>query len=189
MKTFLYHYFPIAFCIAVLADTAIAKTPALVYTSSGSCLASVAGFSSSLKPLNAGVSWRITFNAVGSVDDDGNVTEVGQSVDSASFGAGPRMHVPAASAYKGTFTSVTAANADGSSTFHAGLMSGTFTAGPNSGMNFTVSELELRGWVGNNGVRIYGSSGSPTIQTVSLSNGIQFQRICTMFTVSTFAPQ
>lgn len=170
------------------ADAGSAQTPAFAYASSGSCIASALGFTSKLEPVNAGVSWRITFNAVGSADANGKVTEAGQSVDSASFGAGPRMHVPAANAYKDTFTStVTGPHADGSSTLHLGMVSGTFTAGLNAGLSFTISDFELKGWAGTNGVSIYGSSESPVVQTVSLSNGTKFQRICTMLVVSTSA--
>lgn len=175
--------------IATLADAAGAKTPVLAYSSSGSCLASPNGFTSKLEPVNSGVAWRITFNAVGRADANGNVTEVGQSVDSASFGVGPRMHTPAANAYKDAFAStVTGPNDDGSFTLHLATLSGTFTAGPNAGLSFTMSGFELKGWIGDNGVSVYGSSGSPVIQIVSLSNGTKFQRICSVLTVSS-APQ
>jgi hypothetical protein len=40
--------------------------PAFGYSSSGSCIASSLGFTSKLEPINPGVSWRTTFNAVGS---------------------------------------------------------------------------------------------------------------------------
>ncbi len=180
-------------CILILPGAAAthadeAKRPAFAYTSSGSCIASALGFTSKLEPVNTGVSWRITFNAVGSADATGAVTEAGQSVDSASFGAGPRMHSPAANAYKDTFTStVTGPNADGSSTLRFEMMSGSFTAGPFAGAHFTISNFELKGWVSTNGVSFYGSSESPVIQTVALSNGSKFQRICTMLTVLTSA--
>jgi len=182
-----------AFCCCLLilaavatAKAADAKTPAFAYSSSGSCIASALGFTSKLEPINAGVSWRITFNAVGSADGNGQVTETGQSVDSASFGVGPRMHSPAASAYKDTFTlTVVGPDGNGSSALHLGTMTGTFTAGPHKGVSFTISELELKGWVGANGAGIYGSSEVPVVQSVSLANGIKFQRICTMLTVST----
>lgn len=59
----------------------------------GTCLASPEGFNSKLEPVNSGVAWTTTFNAVGTADANGNVTELGQSVDSASFGVGPRMHL------------------------------------------------------------------------------------------------
>lgn len=171
--------------IAAAANTGNAETPTLTYTSSGSCVASPEGFDSRFEPVNAGVAWRITFNALGSADRNGNVTEVGQSVDSASFGVGPRMHVPAAGAYKGTYVStVTGPNEDGSFTLHVGTTSGSFTAGPNAGLSFTISDFELKQWRGDNGLSIYGSTGSPIIQTFTKSNGTKFQRICTMLMIS-----
>ncbi len=182
-------------CLLILLGIAAAraddaKKAAFAYSSSGSCIASGLGFTSKLQPLNAGVSWRITFNAVGSVDATGAATEAGQSVDSASFGAGPRMHSPGANAYKDTFTStLVGPSADGSSTLRFGTVSGLFTAGPHAGVGFTISDFELKGWVGTNGFSIYGSSDSPIVQTVSFANGAKFQRICTMLTVLTSALQ
>ncbi len=176
-------------CIAMSISVALAsaedeKTPAFGYSSSGSCIASRFGFTSKLEPINPGVSWRTTFNAVGSADANGNVTEAGQSVDSASFGSGPRMHPPGAHAYRNTFTATLAGpNAEGGSSFQLKTASGQFTAGPNAGVRFTISEFELKGWSGANGIKTYGSSETPVIQTVSLANGTTFQRICTMLVV------
>ena len=164
-----------------LANPAGAGMPTLAYTASGVCLNSPDGFNSKLEPINSGVTWTVTFNAVGSVDADGNVAEVGQSVDTASFGVGPRMHAPAANVYKDTFTStVTGPNDDGSSTFQVKMLSGTFTAGPNVGLSFKVSAFELKGWIGNSGTSAYGNTGSPVIQTFSMSNGTSFKRICAL---------
>jgi hypothetical protein len=99
------------------------------------------------------------------------------------------VHVPAANAYKDAFTStVTGPNGNGGSILHMGTVSGTFTAGPNAGLRFTISDLELKGWIGN-GVSVYASSESPVVQTVSLSNGTRFHRICTVFMVSTSSAQ
>jgi hypothetical protein len=160
------------------------KMPTFGYTSSGSCIASPLGFTSKLEPINPGVSWRTTFNAVGSADANGKVIEAGQSVDSASFGAGPRMHSPAANAYRDTLAVVTTGpNSSGSSSLQQGMANGSFIAGPNTGVRFTISNLELTGWSGTNGLRTFGSSDSPAIQTVSLSDGAKFQRICTMLIV------
>ncbi len=161
-----------SFAVAVIADSADAKTPTIVYSSSGSCIASPFGFTAKLQPANSGVSWRTTFNVVGSGDENGNVREVGQSVDSASFGVGPRMHMPAANAYTATYvSSVTGPNEDGSFTLRVGTQSGTFTAGPNAGLNFTISGLELKGCIGANNFSVYGSSGSPVVQAFTLSDG------------------
>lgn len=174
---------------AASADEAKTKTPAFGYSSSGSCIASKLGFTSKLEPINPGMSWRTTFNAVGGADANGRVTEAGQSVDSASFGAGPRMHAPSANAYKDTFMAApTGPNADGGSSFHLAMASGAYTAGPYAGLRFTISEFELKGWSGANGIRTYGSSESPVIQTVTLADGAKFQRICTMLIVLV-APQ
>ena len=59
------------------ASAEVGRTPAFGYSSSGSCIASSQGFTSKLEPINPGVSWRTTFNAVGSADADDTVTEAG----------------------------------------------------------------------------------------------------------------
>ena len=74
-------------------------------------------------------------------------------------------------------------NADGSSSFQLAMTRGVFVAGPNAGLGFTISNFVLRGWSGSDGVKTYGSSASPVIQTVSLAEGTKFQRICTMLIV------
>jgi hypothetical protein len=176
------------FCCSLLISFGMA-TPApaastFAYTTSGTCIASPEGFNSKLEPVNSGVAWTTTFNAAGSADASGNVTEVGQSVDSASFGVGPRMHQPAVHAYQDTFAStVTGSDGDGSFTLHVGTLSGTFTAGPNAGVTFITSGFELKKLISDNGFTVFGSVGSPTTQTVSLANGIKFKRIC-MLTAS-----
>jgi hypothetical protein len=87
--------------VSIVAASAEEGKTVFGYSSSGSCIASPLGFTSKLEPTNPGLSWRITFNAVGSADADGKVTEAGQSVDSASFGAGPRMHSPCSECIQG----------------------------------------------------------------------------------------
>lgn len=173
--------------ILVLADpiSANTNTPPFIYRSSGTCLASLAGFNSKLEPINSGVTWATTFMSTGSVDDHGAATEVGQAVDTASFGVGPRMHTPAAHAYDGTFTvAITQTGDDSSVTFHAGMVSGTFTAGPNAGRSFSLSGFELKKTIGDHGVDVYGSATSPVVQTLSVAGGMKFERIC-ILTVST----
>ena len=132
--------------VPTLADpvSANTNTPPFTYRSSGTCLNSPAGFNSRLEPINSGVAWTMTFTSTGSVDDHGAATEVGQAVDTASFGVGPRMHTPAAHAYDDTFTVViTQPGDDSSAIFHAGMGSGTFTAGPYAGRSFSLSASSL----------------------------------------------
>ena len=173
--------------IPVLADpiSANANTPAFTYRSSGTCLASPLGFNSKLEPINSGVAWTTTFTSAGSVDDHGAATEVGQAVDTASFGVGPRMHTPAAHAYDDRFTVViTDPGDDSGATFRAGMMSGTFTAGPYAGRSFSLSGFELKKAIGDHGFDVYGSPTSPVVQTLSLADGTKFERVCVL-TVST----
>ncbi len=178
--------------LAVLPALAVpisanANTPAFTYRISGTCLASPLGFNSKLEPVNSGIAWTTTFASTGSVDDHGAATEVGEAVDTASFGAGPRMHTPAAHAYDDRFTVAITDPGDGSGvTFHAGTISGTFTAGPYAGRSFSLSGFELKKATGDHGFDVYGSATSPVVQTLSL-DGIKFERVCVL-TVST-SPQ
>ncbi|SRR5487761_1988064 len=162
-----------------------ANVPAFIYRSSGTCLASPAGFSPKLEPINSGVSWTTTFTSTGSVDDHGAATEAGQAVDTASFGVGPRMHTPAAHAYNDTFTvAITDPGNDSGVIFRAGKLSGTFTAGPYAGQSFSLSGFELKKAIRDRGVDVYGSATSPVVQTMTLAGGAKFERICVL-TIST----
>ena len=163
-----------------------APLPALAYATSGTCLNSPNGFNSNFQPVYPGTAWTTSFHAEGSVDARGTGTEVGQSVDGASFGVGPRMHAPAANAYKDTFSSTVTANSDGTFTIVVGTLRGTFTDGPNAGKTFVISSgLTFKRWPSQNGVFVQATAGSPVIQTFSLSNGTSFERICTATTVVT----
>ncbi len=125
-----------------------------------------------------------------SVDANGSVTEVGQSVDAASFGAGPRMHLPAAHAFKATFTSKTEPNSDGSYSVVTGPLSGAFTDRPYAGKTFSAAPgLSLKQLPDQNGVSVWTTARAPVVQTFSLSNGIRFQRICIVRAVVTSSPQ
>jgi hypothetical protein len=170
--------------VPALADpiSANANTLPFTYRASGTCLASPTGFNSKLEPINSGVAWTITFASTGSVDDHGAATGVGQAVDTASFGAGPRMHTPAAHAYDDRFT--VEPGDDSSATFHVGMINGTFTAGPYVGLSFSLSGFELTKAMGDHGVEVYESATSPIVQTLSLASGVKFERIC-ILTVST----
>jgi hypothetical protein len=92
--------FLIAALVSALAGPTNTQTAELAYHSSGTCLASPEGFNSKWEPINSGVTWTTTFASIGRVDAQGAATEIGQAVDTASFGVGPRMHTPAAHSYK-----------------------------------------------------------------------------------------
>jgi hypothetical protein len=160
--------------------------PASTYVTSGNCLNSPNGFTAKSEPVHSGTAWTTSFHAVGTADANGTVTEIGQFIDGASFGVGPRMHSPAANAYKATFTSTVTANADGTYTIAMGKLSGTLTDGPFAGKTFTASPgLTFKRWPSQNGVAVQATAGAPVTQTVSLADGATFQRICTATTVVT----
>jgi hypothetical protein len=157
-----------------------AKYPTFTYYASGTCLASHEGFNSKLEPVNSGITWTTSFTSAASVDDHGAATEVGQAVDTASFGVGPRMHAPAAHAYNATFNVYISEPAnDGSVTFHAGMASGMFTAGPYAGQSFSLSGFELKKHsFRSDGVDVFAGDTSPVAQTLSLVGGRKFERVC-----------
>jgi hypothetical protein len=172
----------IPFATTASADAASPGASTFSYTASGTCLASPEGFNSKLEPLNSGVAWTTVFKSLGNADANGNATEVGQSVDTASFGVGPRMHMPAAHVYRDGFSFVigTSDEKTGDTSLRAGALSGSFTAGPNTGVAFTVSGFELKKASGDSDLAVYASAGAPVIQTVSLANGIKFERVCVL---------
>ena len=55
-----------------------------------------------------------------------------------------------------------------------------FTAGPYAGQSFTLSGFELGRSAGEQGADVYGSPASPVLQTVSLADGMKFERVCVL---------
>ena len=191
MRCAFYSCVGLALVIAGMVTTtgAQAPSPALAYITSGNCLNSPNGFDSRLEPAYAGNAWTSTFTAEGGADPNGVVTEIGQSLDGASLGVGPRMHSAAVHAYKVTFTPTVTTNPDGTSSMAVGTLTGTFTDGPHAGMTFTASPgLTFKRWPSQNGVSVQASVGRPVVQTLSLSDGTKFQRICTATGVVTSRP-
>jgi hypothetical protein len=176
--------------VAAEPNGAKASSSSFVYLVTGTCLNSPAGFNAKLETNNAGVAWSTTFAGQGSVDGQGAATEVGQSVDTASFGAGPRMHAPAAHAYKATFTAAISGPADdGSVMFHADAMHGVFTAGPYTGQEFGVSGFDLKKAISASGVDVYGSPASPVVQAFALADGRKVERVCVLTVSATMLRQ
>lgn len=169
--------------LAEPADTKSTASP-FTYSASGTCLVSPQGFNANLEPVYTGVAWTTTFTSNGSVDEHGAASEVGQSIDSASFGVGPRMHAPAAHAYKSTFSVAVSGSQDDGATFRAGASTGTFTAGPTAGKSFGISSFELKRLARHDGSDVYGGA-SPVIQTVTIADGAKFERVCVL-TVSVY---
>jgi hypothetical protein len=182
MRDVLFSVFLIALAATMPASGASAE--AWSYLSSGTCLASPEGFNSKLEPVNSGVAWTTTFQSSGSADANGAIAEIGQSVDTASFGVGPRMHTAAAHAYRSSFSFTIKTSGENSrASLRAESSQGSFIAGPNTGVAFTVSGFELTRVQGDNIFAVYSSAGSPIIQTLALANGIKYQRVC-ILTVS-----
>ena len=181
-----------AICLLVSPAPAWAEAPdakptasPFTYSASGTCLASPQGFNANLEPVYTGVAWTTTFTSNGSVDEHGAASEVGQSIDTASFGVGPRMHGPAALAYNSTFSVAVSDSQDNGATFRAGAATGTFTAGPTAGKSFGISSFELKRLARHDGgADVYGGA-SPVIQTVTLAGGAKFERVCVL-TVSVY---
>ena len=186
MRTVFFSCLLAALAAPALADPAgTSPNPStFTFSASGTCLASPAGFNAKLEPVNTGVAWTTSFTSNGSVDDHGAATEVGQSVDTASFGVGPRMHSPAPHAYNSTFSVSISETADNVAIFRAGGANGTFTAGPFAGRSFSVSGFELKRLARHEGTDVYGAA-SPVTQTVSLAGGAKFERVCAL-TLSIF---
>ncbi len=163
------------------ADPTKMETAEFAYRTSGTCLASPEGFNAKLEPVNSGVAWTTTFTGNGRVDAQSGATEMGQSVDTASFGVGPRMHAPGAHAYEIKFkATIGKSEKDGGPIFRADAANGTFTAGPYAGRSLGVSAFQLTRNTVENAVETYGSAGSPVIQTILLGSGAKFERICVL---------
>ncbi len=178
-----------------LASTVNAQTPTIAFTASGSCLNSTSDFNSNLNPAKAATGWTTTFAAVGSAIVSGNtsnVTEAGEYTLGAVYGYWPgKFATPQVGASTFTHTdTVTGPNSDGSYTVQIGTISETYTAGPQTGLTATITTpgLTLKQWRGANGTFVQGSNPPPVIETVTLSNGTTWTRICVRSVVVTVLP-
>jgi hypothetical protein len=116
-----------------------------------------------------------------------NVTEAGEYTISWPGKPG----VLSAGAFTNTHTdTVTGPNSDGSFTVQIGTITETYTAGPQTGLTATVttSGLTLKQWRGANNTFVQGSNPPPVIETVTLSNGTTWNRICVRSVVVTVLP-
>lgn len=170
--------------IAFLASTANAQTPNVAFTGKGSCLNSNDGFNSDFVPKKPAAAWTNTFATVGTAIVTGNTSNVTENAEYtvvAVYGFSPGKFAPAqAGASTVTHTDTeTGPNPDGSFTVQLGTLTETYTAGPQTGLTATTtfSGLTLKQWQGANGTFVQAGT-TPVIETVTLSNGTSWSRIC-----------
>jgi hypothetical protein len=182
MKRTVASCFLIAFGIAslALAGPAGATTPTFAYNSNVTCLNSTSGFNSNFEPNTKGTGSTTTYSAVGTGTVSGStstITEYEVSVVSAV--ADDKKAIPSAGAATANLSStVSGPNADGSYTLTATSWTGTYTAGPRSGLTFTVSGVPAaKLWIGSYG-QVAGLT-APVVTTVHVSDGTSFERVCT----------
>ena len=171
----------IAPAVAVGASVALGEpnASAFSYAGSGACLASPEGFNSKLEPNNSGVAWTTTFTSSGSADLHGNATEVGQGSIRHHLAWVHVCICPLRTRIGSAFHRISDFQMKiKSDRFHIASAGGKFVAGPNAGIAFKLSDIELGKERFEGGFAVYGSAISPSIQTVSLENGLKFQRIC-----------
>lgn len=188
MKSALCSCFLLLLGAAALADPAAASS--FAYTLNFTCLNTTSGFTSSLEPKKAGAAWTETFTGLGSGTSNGtslSATELDQSVIAAVNGFKPLSFGPAASAATVNLTATrTGPNSDGSFTVQLNTLGGSYTAGPNSGLTFsaTTSGVQWKAWdtqrvtAFQGVVGVQAATGTPVVQTVTLSNNTSYQRIC-----------
>ena len=207
MQKMLFGSLLIAMGTGLLAVPAYAATlPAFAYEVSGSCLNSTAGFNGSFQPNSGGTVWSSSYHGVGSgtpvsqnsptsyfTEDD---TEVVTTIFRVA--SGPLTNGPFAQAINQTYqATLTGINSDGSSTLTFANIGGTILVGPFKG-GFTASstDLSLKVWLSKTSVSgginaevgagffHSGGTGSPVVQTVTLSNKTSYHRICTTSSVT-----
>jgi hypothetical protein len=189
MKSAFYFCLLISFGIAALADPVGATTlPTSAYIAIATCLNSTSGFTSKFEPKTEGTAWTETIIGAGSGTVSGNtqiLTELDNSVISAVYGSKPSSHGPSANAFTQNITATaTGPNSDGSYTVQFRTIGGTYTAGPNSGLTFTAttSGLTAKYWKTTINVPFaiddLAHTGTPVVQTITLSNKTSYERIC-----------
>jgi hypothetical protein len=164
-----------------------AQAPNIAFTTSGSCLNATSNFDSNLEPTKPNTAWTDTFAVVGSAIVSGNTSNVTEAGEYTISWPGTKATL-SAGAFTATHTdTVTGPNSDGSFTVQIGTITQTFTAGPLTGLTATIttSGLTLKQWRGVGGTFVQGSNPPPVIETVTLSNGTTWKRICVRSVVVT----
>jgi hypothetical protein len=188
-KNFLYGLL-ISLAFPFLASAVNAQTPTFAFTGSGSCLNSTSNFNSDFTPGSKSANiWTNTFATVGSGIASNGTSTVTENAEYTNAVPGSGKFAPpqaGASTITHTDTS-TGPNSDGSFAVQVGTLTETFTAGPQTGLTATVTfptGLTVKQWQGTNGTAVMAGT-SPVVETVTLSNGTIWYRICVRSVVVT----
>jgi hypothetical protein len=145
------------------------------------CLVSLGGFNANLQPNTGSTVFSQTsaVEGISTFDGKGNVTN---SSTSATITPPPTTTFPpSASSSDTTHQSTYVTNADDSfvSTTVAGTFKGTVLTGPRAGQTFTISNFPVfTGLISSNSANLTSATLTPTVETITFSNGDVEPRIC-----------
>ncbi len=163
------------------AASAAADSPRLrgqySFTGSATCINSAAPFSSEFTPT-VPPTWIESFAVKGvrTFDGNGNGTVTGSSMV-VEFGPPGHNHA-SSSDFQFSFTYAVDGNGGWTSDI-AGSLTGAVTSGPGAGLTFTVAGFpRFTGSISQDGSTLTAATLTPTMETVSHSDGNTVYRIC-----------
>jgi hypothetical protein len=148
------------------------------FTGNGACLIAALGTGFNANQTPSGDSFGASESAEGirTFNGDGTGTINGSSM-TVTIPAANRSASSDDFKYNFTYT----VNSDGSwtSDLVAGSYTGTVTSGPRNGQTFAITNLPtISGLIKNNKSVLTGATLTPTVETITFSNGDTFQRFC-----------
>jgi hypothetical protein len=146
-------------------------------TESGGCLAATSGFNPNLTPIVATTSYStlVSADVVFTFDGYGRGTANFTNIDIRV--PGPNAFGPQATVSNGLNNNFTySVGPKNTVTVTFAYLTFNLVGGPSAGFTATIDQLVLDGQFGPNGVTVDENDGA--IETVSVSNGVSYSRIC-----------
>jgi hypothetical protein len=173
----------ISAAVMTWAASAVADSPKLKgdygFTGINNCI-HAAGFtdvSGGLVATSSGPFESTAVEGVRTFNGDGTGTVTGSSQVLQYFGMSPPWGVASPTIFTFPFT-YTINDADSTWTSVGGLATGTVTGGPRKGQTFTFNGFPFKGRISKNGMTLTATEVTPTVETITYSNGDVDHRAC-----------
>ncbi len=147
------------------------------FTGEQACLVSPAGFNTNLTPAGPGASVQsASTHGIMKFNADGTGTAEFQEL----LIAHPPANLIAATAQKASFPFTYTIDADGVMNLVIGTVTGTFVAGPYTGLTFTNNPPPLVGGIARNGATITLTTVDPAVEVTTLGPpvSVSMPRVC-----------
>jgi hypothetical protein len=178
---------PVILAFLLFSAAAVqAASPKGTYGGSGglACLVAPGGFNANLQPLDPAVSWSTSNSHTNIFVLEGGGHGTLQSFETFVTPPPTPGFPPSASSSHGTGTvTYTIDKKNSAILLTISDLKGTVDAGPRAGQTFTVDSFGVAGFFSKTGKFVELSTETPTVETVTYSDGTTLKRLCHRNTV------